>query len=72
MSRMPEAESYSEGEIVSLTAHADNGSKFVRWMNDAKGTDLLTKVEINSAKFVFAELQNQKYFKRKCLRIGFR
>ena len=55
VSRMPEAESYSEGEIVSLTAHADNGSKFVRWMNDAKGTDLLTKVEINSAKFVFAE-----------------
>ncbi len=38
VSRTPYAESYNKGQVVSLIARAESGSKFVRWMNDASGS----------------------------------
>ena len=53
----PIAISYHDGEVVSLGAQPSTGSRFVRWMNGASGTNLTCEVEMNSPKLVFAEFE---------------
>lgn len=53
--RVPDAESYDKGQVVSLTAIPENGSRFVRWLNNATGSHPVCNLRMDSDKWVFAE-----------------
>lgn len=55
VSRNPEAHGYAKGQVVSLTATAQAGSKFVRWTDDATGSHFVCNVRMDSAKSICAQ-----------------
>lgn len=53
--RSPDADSYVNGQVVSLTAKAQAGSKFARWTGDVTGSHFVCNVRMDSDKWVVAE-----------------
>ena len=52
-----DAATHLEGDTVSLTAQASEGSIFNRWLGDAVGVDEVCVVQMNSAKVIAAEFE---------------
>jgi pectate lyase len=57
VSRSPNAASYNDGTVVTLTATPAAGYTFTGWSDDASGTSSSTTVTINSNKIVTANFQ---------------
>lgn len=55
--RVPDLKSYSADQVVQLTAVAGPDSRFVRWMNDATGSDTTCFVKMDRARWVFADFE---------------
>lgn len=60
--RVPSAESYRQGQVVSLTAVASEDSTFVGWKGDASGKSLLCNIGMDSPKTIVAEFALRDYF----------
>ena len=55
VSYSPDTNSFINGQVVSLTAKAQAGSKFVRWTGDITGSHSVCNIRMDSTKLVVAE-----------------
>lgn len=61
VSYSPDTNSFINGQVVSLTAKAQAGSKFIRWTGDITGSHSVCNIRMDSTKLVVAEFMSADF-----------